>query len=230
MIPFEDVFTQEEITFFWENGYVVLHEAVPPENLQAVVDAIWDFLGMDPNDPEDWYPPPPHRVGGMVEMYQHQALWNNRQAPRIYNAFRQLLGTHKLWVSMDRANMKPPPPSGASGVRPQRVYPLGRRRLSASAALSAARGALSDRYRRDDGGLPVHSGASSAADPVVQAIRRIGPLRFPDLKQYTPTPIPGRGGGLCDLARCAPSRQWAQRLRSPSIGSVHHDGAGAGGQ
>lgn len=93
--------------FFAENGYVIIPNAVPPENLRAVIDAIWEFLGMDPNDPEDWYREP-HRKSGMVELYQHQALWDNRQHPRVYQAFVEILGTPRLWVSMDRACMKPP--------------------------------------------------------------------------------------------------------------------------
>ena len=33
---------------FWEdNGYVIVHDAVPKENLEAVIDAIWNFLQMD---------------------------------------------------------------------------------------------------------------------------------------------------------------------------------------
>ena len=45
---------------------------------------------------------------GMVEIYQHQSLWDNRQYPRIHRAFAQIWQTEKLWVSLDRANMKPP--------------------------------------------------------------------------------------------------------------------------
>jgi ectoine hydroxylase-related dioxygenase (phytanoyl-CoA dioxygenase family) len=44
----------------------------------------------------------------MVEIYQHQALWNNRQYPKIHQAFTEIWGDEKLWVSLDRANMKPP--------------------------------------------------------------------------------------------------------------------------
>ena len=101
------VLSAEDKAFFEENGYVIVHNAVPPENLDAVIRAVWEFLEMDPDDPEDWYRPP-HRHGGMVELYQHQALWDNRQHPRVYQAFREILGNHRLWVSMDRANMKPP--------------------------------------------------------------------------------------------------------------------------
>ena len=101
------VLSEQDRAFWEEHGYVVVHDAVPSENLQAVVDAVWEFLGMDPDDPGDWYREP-HRKGGMVEVYQHQALWNNRQHSRIHRAFSEIWGTEKLWVSFDRANMKPP--------------------------------------------------------------------------------------------------------------------------
>lgn len=101
------VFTTDDQAFFRENGYVVAHNIVPPENLSPVIAMIWEFLGMDPDDPNDWYHPP-LSPGGMLEVYQHQALWNNRQHPRVHQAFSELLGTEKLWVSFDRVNMKPP--------------------------------------------------------------------------------------------------------------------------
>lgn len=93
--------------FFDENGYVVVPNIVPQENLTAMVDTVFTFLGMDPNNPEDWYREP-HRTGGMVEIYQHQALWDNRQHPRMHQVFSEIYGTEKLWVSEDRAGFKPP--------------------------------------------------------------------------------------------------------------------------
>ncbi len=39
---------------FWEEqGYIVVPNAVPQENLDRVIDALWDFLGMDRNNPEE---------------------------------------------------------------------------------------------------------------------------------------------------------------------------------
>lgn len=101
------VLSSEDRDFWNENGYVVLHEAVPPENLKACEEAIWEFLEMDADDPNTWYPHPP-RPQIMVEIYQHQALWDNRQYPRIHQAYSELRGTEKLWVSFDRASMSPP--------------------------------------------------------------------------------------------------------------------------
>lgn len=105
----------------WENwqknGYVVIPEAVPKENLRTAVSAIWKFLDIDPNDEAQWYKYTPstrdHQnspisAAGMVEFYHHQALWDNRQYPRVHRAFAEIWGDEKLWVSLDRANMKPP--------------------------------------------------------------------------------------------------------------------------
>jgi hypothetical protein len=100
------VLSQSDVHFFTTNGYIVVPEAVPPPQLQAVVDAIWEFLEMDAAAPATWYPP--ERTTSMVHMHQHQALWDNRQHPRVHAAFADLLGTEKLWVTLDRASMKPP--------------------------------------------------------------------------------------------------------------------------
>jgi hypothetical protein len=101
------VLSTEDQAFWKENGYVVVHDAVPPENIKAAEQAVWEFLEMDPNDPESWYPDPPRR-SIMVEIYQHQALWNNRQHPRLHQAFAEIWDTEKLRVSFDRASMSPP--------------------------------------------------------------------------------------------------------------------------
>jgi Phytanoyl-CoA dioxygenase (PhyH) len=90
------------------HGYVIVHHAVPQENLEAVVDDIWRHTGADPNDPETWYRRDVIRPVGMVEMYQYQSMWNNRQHPRLYEIFRAIHGTDELAVSIDRVGLKPP--------------------------------------------------------------------------------------------------------------------------
>ena len=85
--------------FFDQHGYLVVKQLVPRERVDAVLDAIWEFLEFDRDDPSDWYREP-HRVNGMVEMYHHQALWDVRQQPAVYELFQDLF---------DRANLKPPP-------------------------------------------------------------------------------------------------------------------------
>ena len=74
------VLSESDLAFWEENGYVVVHDAVPPKKVKAAEKAVWGFLEMDRDDPASWYTDPP-RKSIMVEIYQHQALWDNRQYP-----------------------------------------------------------------------------------------------------------------------------------------------------
>jgi len=107
--------SEEDLASFGRDGYVVVEDAVPPENCEAVIDAIWAFLGQDPDDPESWYEPPAgmddhfeSQGAGMIEMYHSQAQWNNYQHPRVYQAVAEILDEERLWVHLDRVNMTPP--------------------------------------------------------------------------------------------------------------------------
>ncbi len=48
----------------------------------------------------------------MTELYHHQAIWNNRQFPKVYDVFFDLWGTEKLWTTIDRVNMNLPNQNG----------------------------------------------------------------------------------------------------------------------
>lgn len=109
------VLSEEDWNFWNENGYIIISQAVPDENVKAARDLLWKFEEKDPDDSETWYRPPRREIemkelvnSGMVEVYNHQALWNNRQHPKVYNAFVDIWGTEKLWVSIDRANLNFP--------------------------------------------------------------------------------------------------------------------------
>jgi hypothetical protein len=43
-----------------------------------------------------------------VEAYQHQLMWDSRQAQRVYDAFVDVWDCEELWVSLDRLNLNPP--------------------------------------------------------------------------------------------------------------------------
>ena len=101
------VLSPNDLAFFKANGYVVVRQAVPINQCQAVIDTMFAFLEMNPNEPDDWYRLP-LTPGGMLELYQHQTLWNNRQTPKIHAAFADIFANEKLWVSFDRVNFKPP--------------------------------------------------------------------------------------------------------------------------
>src|SRR4051812_11003235 len=96
-------------------GYVIVKDMVPPENLRRLVDLLWEFQEMDPNDPATWYRPQLRdnemkelNYSGMVEIYNHQYLWDNRQYPRVYDAFVDIWDREDLWVKIDRVNHNPP--------------------------------------------------------------------------------------------------------------------------
>jgi len=109
------VLSEEDWKFWIENGYVVIRNAVPREQAQRTADFLWEFEEKDSNDPETWYAPPRAEIQmkeltntGMVEVYNNQRLWDNRQMQRIYDAFVDIWGTEKLWVTIDRANLNMP--------------------------------------------------------------------------------------------------------------------------
>jgi ectoine hydroxylase-related dioxygenase (phytanoyl-CoA dioxygenase family) len=109
------VLTEEDWNFWIHNGYIVIRNAVPKEQAAQTADFLWEFEEKDPDDPSTWYAPPRAEIEmkelagtGMVEVYNNQALWNNRQTQKVYDAFTDIWGTEKLWVTIDRANLNFP--------------------------------------------------------------------------------------------------------------------------
>ncbi len=109
------VLSEADWRFWIENGYVVVKNAVPRENAERLAALLWEFEEKDPNDPATWYAPPRAEMrmkeligSGMVELYNHPYEWDNRQHPRVYDAFVDIWGTEKLWVTIDRANLNFP--------------------------------------------------------------------------------------------------------------------------
>ena len=109
------VMSEEDWAFWMHNGYIVIKNAVPKEQAQRTADFLWEFEEKDRKDPESWYAPPRAEMKmkeltgtGMVEVYNNQHLWDNRQMQRVYDAFADVWGTEKLWVTIDRANLNFP--------------------------------------------------------------------------------------------------------------------------
>lgn len=109
------VLTIDHWNFWIENGYVVIKSAISKEQAARTAEFIWEFEDKDPNNPKTWYSNPRAEMEmkelagtGMVEVYNHQHLWNNRQNQKVYDAFVDIWGTEKLWVTIDRANLNFP--------------------------------------------------------------------------------------------------------------------------
>lgn len=109
------ILSLEQWEFWKQNGYVVVKSAVSTEQAADTAAFLWEFEEKDPLDKSTWYVAPraemqmKELVGtGMVEAYNHQRFWDNRQTQRVYDAFVDIWGTEKLWVSIDRANLNFP--------------------------------------------------------------------------------------------------------------------------
>jgi hypothetical protein len=104
------VLSADDLAFWDEHGYVVLHDAVPVESREAATQALWDHIGARADDPETWYGRRDHGI--MVQYFQHPAFEANRRSVRIHKAFAQLWGTADLWVTTDRVGFNVPEREG----------------------------------------------------------------------------------------------------------------------
>ena len=110
------VLNWNEWQFWLKNGYLLIPNVVPINQCERLIEATWQYLDADADNPSSWYTIPANNddkktrksIAGMVELYHHPAQWTNRQHPRIYNTFVDLWGTEKLWVSLDRVNINLP--------------------------------------------------------------------------------------------------------------------------
>ena len=104
----EAVLTADDIAFWNEHGYVILKNAISPEDCQAARAVIWEYLQMNENEPATWYRPNATMEGIMLPLYRHPAIDKNRNASRIRRAFEQLWGKTGLVVTTDKCGFNPP--------------------------------------------------------------------------------------------------------------------------
>ena len=109
------VLNEADWRFWVENGYVIIKSAVPREQAERLASYLWEYEGKDPDNMDTWYQRQNVKMQmtelnntGMVEIYNHQYQWDNRQYPKIHQAFADIWGTEKLWVTIDRANLNFP--------------------------------------------------------------------------------------------------------------------------
>ena len=109
------VLTMDQWNFWIENGYIIIKNAVSRMQAMKTAEFIWEFDDKDPNDPSTWYTEARAEMEmkelagtGMVEVYNNQFLWDNRQTKRVYDSFVDIWGTNKLWTTIDRANLNFP--------------------------------------------------------------------------------------------------------------------------
>lgn len=109
------VLSEADWQFWIENGYVIIKNAVPKAQVEKLAAYLWQYEGKDAYDINTWYKKPNTQMQmselnntGMVEIYNQQFMWDNRQYPKVHAAFADIWGTEKLWVTIDRANLNFP--------------------------------------------------------------------------------------------------------------------------
>ena len=95
-----------DVDHFADHGWVLVEDLVPTHRLDAVVELVCGFLGVSPERSSS-SDKRGDRINGIVPLHQHQALWDNRQAALMHEAFTAIYRQRELWVTMDRVSYKP---------------------------------------------------------------------------------------------------------------------------
>ncbi|HEY1798015.1 MAG TPA: phytanoyl-CoA dioxygenase family protein [Stellaceae bacterium] len=110
---FTPVFDENDLRRWDEQGYLVLRDAVSPDDCAAAARGLWNYLEMDPKAPEGWYGGG-RSDGIFVPLVHDPAFDRNRRSLRIRNAFAQLWGTDDLLGAVDCGGFNPPERPGWS--------------------------------------------------------------------------------------------------------------------
>jgi len=220
--PFDDgsdkdardpVLSANDLAFFDEHGYVVVHDAVSPAQCAAAERAIWNFLEMDRDDPATWYGDP-HGRTIWVPLLHDPALDENRRAPRIHGAFAQLWKREDIWGTIDQVGFNPPERPGWAFPGPNLHWdtslatpiPLGLQGVLYLVDVAADQGAFScvpGFHRRIEDWL---ASLPPGADPRAQDLDALGRV-----------PVPGRAGDLIIWHHALPHGSSPNRAGRPRI-------------
>jgi ectoine hydroxylase-related dioxygenase (phytanoyl-CoA dioxygenase family) len=104
---FAPVLDADDLAHWEEHGYVVVKQAITPDECAAASAAVHAYVGADADDPSTWHAAH-RRQGIMVQLFQHPALEPARTSPRIHKACAQLWNDEDLVMSTDRCGFNPP--------------------------------------------------------------------------------------------------------------------------
>lgn len=187
----EDVLSPEDMEFWRDNGFVVLHDAVDPCDCEQAADMIWRAVGGDPAKPATWYGG--NTLHTMLEVYQHRALSAMRRSTRVHKAFAQIWGTADLFASTDRCGFSAPLRGGEISRSPKMHWDFDFRfpeRMQTQGILY-----LTD-TQEDQGAFSVVPGFHRRLKHWLSTLPANADPNAQDLEVLGPLPIPGRAGDL----------------------------------
>ena len=107
----ERLLTAADMDRWNKDGYVVVSGLYSPKEVDEAEHAVWEHLGMNPEDADTWYGHPRDH-GIMVQFFDHPALNAIRESAKARCVFAELWGSTDLWVSKDRVSFNPPERTG----------------------------------------------------------------------------------------------------------------------
>jgi len=115
----DPVFSKEDMEFWEKNGYIVLRNAIPLEDCRKAVNIMWDFLEMNPDEPDNWHE---RSEFFWIRNYQHAIFRKNRESLKIHKAFAQIWGTEALFPAVHSLSFNPPAKDGISQYGPSYLH------------------------------------------------------------------------------------------------------------
>lgn len=211
--PVDLVLTADDMAFFHEHGYVVLHDAIPGVTCAEAERAIWKWVGGDPQCPETWYSGQQgHSI--WVPLLHHPALSAARTSPRIFSAFAQLWGRTDLWANVDQVGFNPP-------ERPDWRFPGPFLHWDMSLALPIHFGLQGILYLTDtdaeQGAFTCVPGFHRRIEDWLRSLPADADPRRQDLRALGPKPIAGRAGDLIIWHHALPHGSSPNRAARPRI-------------
>jgi hypothetical protein len=209
---YESVLSNDELDFWNENGYVILHNAISSENCKLTEKAIWEYVGADPDNPESWYS---SEHNFWIPLYRHPAIQVNRESPRIKNAFAQLWGTEELWCNVDRCSLNLPVKDNRLLSGPNKLH------WDVSLATPVPFGVQGILYLtdtvEDQGAFRCVSGFHNKINEWLKDLPAGVNPRDVNLEEFNPVPIPGKAGDLIIWHHALPHSSGVNRANFPRI-------------
>lgn len=189
----EQFLSAKDMDFWHDNGYIVIRNAIPAGQCAAAREAIWAYLGANPNDAATWYEPHNGKKGMMLAFFQHPALIANRQSAIIRQCYRQLYGNSDIYLLVDKVSYNPPETDSYSftgsplhwDVSLQPPIPFELQGLLYLTDVSAA-----------DGAFHCVPGFHKKIDEWINGLPKDTDPREAALSQLEPVAIPGAAGDL----------------------------------
>ncbi|WP_462174189.1 phytanoyl-CoA dioxygenase family protein [Pseudoalteromonas xiamenensis] len=102
-----NVLSDQDLACWDKYGYVIVRNAISPEDCVATRELICDYIGIAYQNPDSWYKSQ-NTQGIWVSLKYHKLLSKNRQNMRIKKAFSQLWQSADVYPSVDQCGFNPP--------------------------------------------------------------------------------------------------------------------------